>query len=273
MADLTPPSSKQGTPLRPTASTEPVSPTQALVVDSKPPHPLAHAAGDTDEDAESTNSLEGEGEYYEEDMVGMSEDELVPGESRREDVLEGEDMDLEGTEGGEGEGEGEGEMEAEGEVESMGEGAGVGENGVAGAAGGVGAGGAQSEGKGKGKAKAPVSDTLILSSWVLLARHTATGLEDSDADAGADAMQVRRRGKGRAAEKKRAAGATPAKVQRREVDLYESEIVARWNAGERAAGSHWRSGSPLVSGQSFCPLSKVDPLAPLRLVLRRSLRC
>ncbi|GFZ44129.1 hypothetical protein JCM24511_01850 [Saitozyma sp. JCM 24511] len=196
MADLTPPSSKQGTPLRPTASTEPVSPTQALSIDSKPPHPLAHAAGDTDEDAESTNSLEGEGEYYEEDMVGMSEDELVPGESRREDVLEGEDMDLEGTEGGEGEGEGEGEMDGEGEVESMGEGAGVGESGGASAAGGVGAGGAQSEGKGKGKAKAP----------------------------------VRRRGKGRAAEKKRAAGATPAKVQRREVDLYESEIVARWNA-------------------------------------------
>jgi hypothetical protein len=47
-------------------------------------------------------------------------------------------------------------------------------------------------------------------------------------------MQVRRRGKGRSAEKKRAAGAgtTPAKVQRREADLYESEIVARWNAGK-----------------------------------------
>jgi hypothetical protein len=155
MADLTPPSSKQGTPLRPTASTEPLSPTQALSTDPKPPHPLAHAAGDTDEDAESTNSLEGEGEYDEEDMVGMSEDELVPGEGRRGDMLEGEDMDLEGAERGEGEGE----MEGEGEVESMGEGAGVGEIGGAGVPGGVGASGAQSEGKGKGKAKAPVSGT------------------------------------------------------------------------------------------------------------------
>jgi hypothetical protein len=119
------------------------------------------------------HSPEGEGEYEEEGMVGMSEDEVVPAEGLDGDVPEGEDIDLEGAEGGEGEGEG------EGEVESMGEGEGVGEIAGAGAAAGVGAdaGGAQSEGKGKGKAKAQVSDTVISSSWVLLARPTANGLE------------------------------------------------------------------------------------------------
>jgi hypothetical protein len=189
------------------------------------------------------HSPEGEGEYEEEGMVGMSEDEVVPAEGLDGDVPEGEDIDLEGAEGGEGEGEG------EGEVESMGEGEGVGEIAGAGAAAGVGAdaGGAQSEGKGKGKAKAQVSDTVISSSWVLLARPTANGLEHLDADAGADAgadpMQARRRGKGRAAEKKRAAGATPAKVQRREADLYESEIVARWNAGEWVTRLYRRTGA------------------------------